>query len=54
MTRSPSVRLAADIGGTFTDIVLETDAGRYTTKVLTTSEAPERGAIAGIDKALNI
>ena len=54
MTRLPSVRLAADIGGTFTDIVLETDAGRYTTKVLTTSEAPERGAIAGIDKALNI
>ncbi|SVD48251.1 uncharacterized protein METZ01_LOCUS401105, partial [marine metagenome] len=54
MTSSPSVRLAADIGGTFTDIVLETDAGRYTTKVLTTSEAPERGAIAGIDKALNI
>ena len=54
MTRLPSVRLAADIGGTFTDIVLETEAGRYTTKVLTTSEAPERGAIAGIDKALNI
>ena len=54
MTRLSSVRLAADIGGTFTDIVLETDAGRYTTKVLTTSEAPERGAIAGIDKALNI
>ncbi len=54
MTSSPSVRLAADIGGTFTDIVLETDAERYTTKVLTTSEAPERGAIQGIDKALNI
>ena len=54
MTSSPSVRLAADIGGTFTDVVLETDAGRYTTKVLTTSEAPERGAIAGIDKALRI
>ncbi len=54
MTSSPSVRLAADIGGTFTDVVLETDAGRYTTKVLTTSKAPERGAIQGIDKALNI
>ena len=54
MTSSPSVRLAADIGGTFTDVVLETDAERYTTKVLTTSEAPERGAIQGIDKALNI
>jgi len=54
MTSSPSVRLAADIGGTFTDVVLETDAGRYTTKVLTTSDEPELGAIAGIDKALNI
>jgi len=29
-------RLAADIGGTFTDIVLETPRGRFTTKVLTT------------------
>ena len=42
-----SARLAADIGGTFTDIVLDTSRGRFTTKVLTTSRAPELGVIAG-------
>ena len=28
--------LGVDIGGTFTDVVLETPAGLYSTKVLTT------------------
>jgi len=42
-------RLAADIGGTFTDIVLETAEGRrFTTKVLTTPRAPEQGVMEGI------
>jgi N-methylhydantoinase A len=41
-------RLAADIGGTFTDIVLETARGRFTTKVLTTPRAPEEGVMEGI------
>ena len=41
-------RLAIDIGGTFTDVVLETPARRFTTKVLTTPEAPENGVLDGI------
>ncbi len=45
-------RLAVDIGGTFTDVVLETGAARFSTKVLTTHEAPEKGALEGIDRLL--
>jgi N-methylhydantoinase A len=41
-------RLAADIGGTFTDIVLEDGGKRWSGKVLTTTEAPELGVIEGI------
>ena len=46
-----AAKLAADIGGTFTDVVLETSLGRYTTKVLTTS-APEAGVMDGIRRVL--
>ena len=55
-------RLGVDIGGTFTDLVVEragTDAGtgsfagrRYTAKVLTTPSAPEQGVIDGIHAVL--
>ena len=41
------VRLAADIGGTFTDIVLEAGRRHYTHKVLTTPRAPELAIIDG-------
>lgn len=41
-------RLAVDIGGTFTDIVLETTNGHWTAKVLTTPEAPDEAVIEGI------
>ncbi len=44
-------RLAADIGGTFTDVVLESPAGRETAKVLTTS-APEVGVLEGVRRVL--
>jgi N-methylhydantoinase A len=44
-------RLAADIGGTFTDVVLESPAGRDTAKVLTTP-APEAGVLEGIRRVL--
>ena len=37
-----SIRLAVDIGGTFTDIVVEAGAQRWTRKVLTTPQAPEQ------------
>ncbi len=46
------VRLAVDIGGTFTDVVLETPQARWSAKVLTTKAAPEEGVLDGMLKAL--
>ncbi|HWG03723.1 MAG TPA: hydantoinase/oxoprolinase family protein [Beijerinckiaceae bacterium] len=46
-------RLAVDIGGTFTDVVLETPNGTATGKVLTVGEAPERGVVDGVRKVLD-
>jgi N-methylhydantoinase A len=44
--------VAIDIGGTFTDLVLE-DAGRiWTRKVLTTPRAPEQGVMTGLREIL--
>ena len=43
MTES-SVRLAVDIGGTFTDVVVETARARHTKKVLTTPGPPKRAS----------
>ena len=49
----PGYRLAFDVGGTFTDIVVVDDAGTLTIeKVLTTPEAPEVGAKSGSAAAL--
>ena len=45
-------RLAADIGGTFTDVVLEHAGRRRSAKVLTTPRAPEEGMLAGIAQVL--
>src|SRR5512132_692530 len=45
-------RLAADIGGTFTDIVLEHRGRRHAAKVLTTTRAPEEGVLEGIARVL--
>ncbi len=46
---SDSVRIGVDIGGTFTDVVLETAEGdRYSTKVLTTYNAPEDAILDGL------
>lgn len=47
MTQSAITRLATDIGGTFTDIVLEHGERRLTTKVLTTPHAPEEAVVEG-------
>ena len=41
-------RLGVDIGGTFTDVVLEWPGGSASTKVLTTYAAPEEAIIAGL------
>ena len=46
------VRLGVDIGGTFTDVALEANGARYTTKLLTTTKAPEEGVLAAIAAAL--
>ncbi|RWD79156.1 hydantoinase/oxoprolinase family protein [Mesorhizobium sp.] len=45
-------RLAADIGGTFTDVALECGPRRITAKVLTTPLEPERGVVRGILEVL--
>jgi len=46
--KTSSIRAGVDIGGTFTDVVLEVGAERYSTKVLTTYGAPEEAIIDGI------
>lgn len=46
------VRIAIDIGGTFTDVVAETSEGISSVKVLTTSQAPDVGAMDGLDRIL--
>ena len=45
-------RVGIDVGGTFTDIVLEAAGARTSAKVLTTSQAPERGVIDGLREVL--
>ena len=45
-------RLAVDIGGTFTDIVLEARNRRWTGKVLTTPRAPEEAVIGAVQEIL--
>src|SRR5687768_8753345 len=52
MATPKDIRLAADIGGTFTDIVLETPARRHSSKVLTTTASPELGVLEGIEIVL--
>lgn len=43
-----AIRLGVDIGGTFTDVVLELAGASHSTKVLTTYAAPEDAIIAGM------
>ncbi|PUB15425.1 hydantoinase/oxoprolinase family protein [Yoonia sediminilitoris] len=45
---SDAIRLGVDIGGTFTDVVLEAQGATYSTKVLTTYAAPENAIINGM------
>jgi N-methylhydantoinase A len=52
MTTSALARVAVDIGGTFTDLVLEQGSRQATAKLLTTSDSPERAVIEGIDVLL--
>lgn len=43
-----TARLGVDIGGTFTDVVLENGDDRFSTKVLTTYSAPEDAIVQGL------
>ena len=59
MSRTPGrCRLAVDVGGTFTDVALETGAaadargGVVTAKAPTTPRAPEEGVVAAVGEAL--
>ena len=47
------VRLGADIGGTFTDIVLEVGCEMFSTKVLTNYHAPEQAILDGMATVLD-
>ena len=48
-----SVKLAIDIGGTFTDVVLEpADGSRVTTKLLTTQSHPGAAVLEGINEVM--
>lgn len=49
MTIGQDIRLGADIGGTFTDIVLDVRGTLFSTKVLTNYTAPEQAILDGID-----
>ena len=46
------VRLAVDVGGTFTDVVLETPTGLVTAKVRTNELRPEQGILSGVNLVL--
>ncbi|MBX9701441.1 MAG: hydantoinase/oxoprolinase family protein, partial [Acetobacteraceae bacterium] len=47
-----TARLAVDIGGTFTDLVLETPARSWSSKLLTTPAAPEQAVLEGTARIL--
>jgi len=53
MAENARIRLAVDIGGTFTDIVLETPSGHWTQKVLTTPANPADGFMTGANAVLD-
>jgi N-methylhydantoinase A len=46
-------RLGVDIGGTFTDVALETGGQRHSAKILTTPAAPERAVLEAIGVVLH-
>lgn len=48
--QTSTIRLGVDIGGTFTDVVLEKNGTPYSTKVLTTYTAPENAIIDGMQQ----
>ena len=53
MERSPA-RVAVDIGGTFTDVVLDTGDARFATKVPTTHADPADAVLDGLERVMRI
>jgi N-methylhydantoinase A len=51
---SQGVRVGADIGGTFTDVVLECGGARFSAKVLTNYSEPEQAIIDGLVKVTQL
>jgi N-methylhydantoinase A len=47
-----SIRLAADVGGTFTDVVLDTGETYFTSKIATTIDTPETAILEGMQIVL--
>jgi len=52
--KNHSVRVGADIGGTFTDVVLECAEQQFSTKVLTNYSEPEQAIIDGLVKVTEL
>ncbi|SSW62345.1 Acetophenone carboxylase gamma subunit [Achromobacter veterisilvae] len=52
-TPDAAVRVAVDVGGTFTDIVLERERRRWSAKLLTTPDTPETAVLQGIQELLD-
>ncbi|WP_338878680.1 hydantoinase/oxoprolinase family protein [Achromobacter veterisilvae] len=52
-TADAAVRVAVDVGGTFTDIVLERERRRWSAKLLTTPDTPETAVLQGIQELLD-
>ena len=51
--RKPAARVGVDVGGTFTDIALEADGRRITSKLLTTVGDPEEACMRGLEDVLD-
>ena len=50
----PPARVAIDIGGTFTDVVLDTGDERFATKVPTTHADPAEAVLDGLERVMRI
>ncbi len=53
MTNQQDIRLGADIGGTFTDVVLDLRGKLFSAKVLTNYAAPEQAILDGLEIVLD-
>ncbi|WP_045048168.1 hydantoinase/oxoprolinase family protein [Rouxiella chamberiensis] len=51
-TQKQKHRLAVDVGGTFTDVVLISGVNQFSSKVLTSADAPERAVLDGMENVL--